>query len=818
MTESHTLMFFSVSTPPLPRRPVPIPDDTDANLPQTNSSKGSRKKAPIPPKRTSSFKDQSGRPSNKGPPTRDITLPETVVETETQTDTTSPDNTPEELDSIDSVLDREFQFLNDTARSGSSSDEKLSSTPGSSLERGLDPRIVARSRSRSSSRERSLSESSPAKTSSEQKTPDTDISESSLPLPPPPPPAQLEKMMMMEKVPFRASLRKTKAGERIRKSSDFEEGSKSDTGDETQTVASLEESNVRQVISRYGTIPKGARIGAYLASLENNKSQSTNNEIDNSFPSPTKERVGGGGEDTGHMPTPEVARKVEEWRAGVERSMAEERAKDSGKDSDKDSGNSTEHNVKPSAIFRSSSIHTMSVASGDTKPPLSALFQRQKSDLSSPGAGGNKGGPPLPSQPPPPRDSQPHGSPVPEWKRAKPKPSPRIQPRRLRTVGDDPPDNKPEKTTVSVATVHMFPPRNPSSSSEEVIMECKSLDLKDQKSVGEYVSTENFRNKLSPPVPKKPGFGQANVPTPETPVYKWAEKVDRDGGGRNNSTDQSQNSSSNSVIDQVSKDRSKAPWEKGSPVGKLDVVNQLRLSSLTIGASTTDNAISSTKSSSSKPKFPFVKQDSTEGKDKSKSKESKSKISSTSTDSKTGIKDKSPTSGTQGAGARAVLPGARQVLPGSKKVLPTLSAASTNAPSPSSITQQRAQRPTLHRVNSDKDKTSPAGDGEAISKTQLQTLSKKLNLSLEALNSTASKHTSNFMHLSEEVQSFYDACSSYVESLPPHGKFHFRELMTTLQSLAESLKTCSGSNVREYDKLLGRLQTAIKDIDVKLSR
>ena len=89
---------------------------------------------------------------------------------------------------------------------------------------------------------------------------------------------------------------------------------------------------------------------------------------------------------------------------------------------------------------------------------------------------------------------------------------------------------------------------------------------------------------------------------------------------------------------------------------------------------------------------------------------------------------------------------------------------------------------------------------------------------MASLNLNKTKHTSNFMHLSEEVQSFYTACSSYVESLPPHGKFQFRELLTNLQAIAESLKTCSGGNAREYDKLLSRLQNSIRDINTVLAR
>ena len=715
---------------------------------------------------------------------------------------------------MDSVVDREFQFLNENVRSGSSSEEKLSSTPGSSLdrtpgsslERGLDPRTVVEARSRSSSRERSLSESSPLKTSSEMKTPDTDLSDASLPLPPPPPPDQLEKMMEdgKDRAPFRHHLRKTKAGERIRKSTDLEEGSRLEHEAST-TLGSLEETNVRNVISRYGTIPKGARIGAFLASLEQNSEDCgvNPNNTEHTFISPSKENGNSDSvQEEIHVPTPEVTRKVEEWKAGVERSMAENKTKDGSKDSDKDSGNSTEHNVKPSAILRSSSSHTMTVGPpADTKPALSAFFQRQKSDLTSPGAASTTapGSSPCSEQQPP-QPQQSHGSPVPEWKRAKPKPSPRVQPRRPRPAweaSDGPKasaEGKLEKTVIS-ATVNIFPPRNPSSSSEEVVLENKSLETKSKvdssKSTGvDYASTDCLlRNKLSPPVPKKPGLSHS--------VDNGSIKKDKI------TVDSVQKKSPDSVIEGITKGRNKALWEKSSPVGKLDFSVQLRPTlPATTGAGHGETNSKLTTTSSSKSKFPFLKQDSADRKDKSKS---QAKDEGKSVD----VCSTSP-----GAPKSYLPPGARPVLPGSKQVLPSLS----NSSAPSSNTPQRTQRVSLQRVNSDKERPAPEEPGEPPSKDQLKELSKKLSSSLEALNSTASKHTSNFMHLSEEVQGFYDACSGYVESLPPHGKFHFRELLTTLQGLAENLKTCSGSNVKEYDKLLGRLQSTIKDIDTKLSR
>ncbi|XP_069935874.1 tyrosine-protein kinase Abl isoform X3 [Cherax quadricarinatus] len=65
-----------------------------------------------------------------------------------------------------------------------------------------------------------------------------------------------------------AGLRDPKAGgERIRRGRMEKAESQSGTGGKHLTVAALEVHNVKRAINRYGTLPKGARIGAYLESL-----------------------------------------------------------------------------------------------------------------------------------------------------------------------------------------------------------------------------------------------------------------------------------------------------------------------------------------------------------------------------------------------------------------------------------------------------------------------------------------------------------------------------------------------------------------------
>ena len=830
--------------------PRPPPDSPDQTLTQAAHilAKASRKRAPVPPKRTSSFKDTQihGSASPSIPP-----LPETLIEMENNPDFYSSEHTPEELDALDSV-DKEFQFLNENNKMLSSSDEKLS-TPASQSRSGSLDRVRDRigfvdNSPRSSSRERSLDDleqSSPGKSGSPLKTPDTDLSDSSAALPPPPPevvfpppppPEELElelepiqsppspksakkqqqiRQQVFPKGPvpmLRSSLRKTKPTSEFQKR-EKEDGVQSESGDykHPKTIGSLEESNVKQVISQYGTIPKGARIGAFLASLEQNnqdkdssvvaKLQSPSNDR-----SPTDKFVHKEGSRS-LQPTPEVTRKVEEWRIGVELSMNIEK-----NDTDE------EHNVKPSSIFRSSSIHAMPGSEDNNDTGLGGSLKRQKSDLTKPNKDDRSR-----------RNSDNRlllqnmgikenmDAPIPEWKRQIQKPtfSPRAVQRSIKQVRPELKEQTSlDQTTGCKDNVKSAPPmlrpfqRKPSSSADDAQVESKTLDKNINTENTEYASRDSLARKFSPPVPKKPVL-QSSVDG----------KKDGMGGEMTKSTDSSQDGSVDAVIDTIPVGKlNKSLWERDKEdttdnknrdkerLSKKDKKQDKRDKK-----GTKPTSPSPVEKEKGKSKFPFLRssqESSTKGQNYSPSRDPSKPVG----------KHLPP-------GAQPVLPGAG--LPGARQVLPGGPMLPVQKPSVSSVTPCSSSQPVL-KVQStsvqlnkiDKPDKESKNDSESrpISKEKLQTLSKNLTSSLASLNLNKTKHTSNFMHLSEEVQSFYTACSSYVESLPPHGKFQFRELLTNLQAVAESLKTCSGGNAREYDKLLSRLQNSIRDINTVLAR
>lgn len=99
-----------------------------------------------------------------------------------------------------------------------------------------------------------------------------------------------------------------------------------------------------------------------------------------------------------------------------------------------------------------------------------------------------------------------------------------------------------------------------------------------------------------------------------------------------------------------------------------------------------------------------------------------------------------------------------------------------------------------------------------VTKETIIDASNRLKSCIDSLASTGNKSSLNFMVLSEEVQSFYDMCSKFIDDLPPHAKFHTKELLSRLQSQQQNLKTYSSSSPTGGNQLLGDIQSLNKEI------
>ncbi|KAL8599730.1 hypothetical protein ACOMHN_031885 [Nucella lapillus] len=111
--------------------------------------------------------------------------------------------------------------------------------------------------------------------------------------------------------------------------------------------------------------------------------------------------------------------------------------------------------------------------------------------------------------------------------------------------------------------------------------------------------------------------------------------------------------------------------------------------------------------------------------------------------------------------------------------------------------------------------TSSMGEVEDSSPVTLERIvevSERLRSSIDNLAVVGSKTSTNFMVLSEEVQAFHNLCNRFIDSLPPHAKFHLRELLSRLLGHSQSLKTFSSSSPTAGGSLLADLRAVIHDI------
>ena len=172
-------------------------------------------------------------------------------------------------------------------------------------------------------------------------------------------------------LPQSASLRHKKRSERPRLNTSH---SMEADGDDSVTVGKLDVNNVAQTINRYGTIPKGVRIGEYLASMQSDSSHH-HRELE------TVEDHDSGTDSASVSSCPALhPNGLQSGLAGATTTeLAAIQGKLGSKGAKKDSevGITLESNVRPSAVVKSQSSH---VIVDNPKAQYSGL-QRQKSDL-----------------------------------------------------------------------------------------------------------------------------------------------------------------------------------------------------------------------------------------------------------------------------------------------------------------------------------------------------------------------------------------------------------------------------------------------------
>lgn len=79
---------------------------------------------------------------------------------------------------------------------------------------------------------------------------------------------------------------------------------------------------------------------------------------------------------------------------------------------------------------------------------------------------------------------------------------------------------------------------------------------------------------------------------------------------------------------------------------------------------------------------------------------------------------------------------------------------------------------------------------------------------------------SQWVQLSERLNSLQSSCVSFAdnETLPPHTKFHFRELVTRIENQSWSLRSAGSKNLQDNEKLVLEVGQSLKQISNALHR
>jgi hypothetical protein len=490
-------------------------------------------------------------------------------------------------------------------------------------------------------------------------------------------------------LPHHASLRKKRMERPKLNTSHSMEGD----NEEGITVGKLDVNNVTQTINKYGTIPKGVRIGEYLASMQSDAAAQQHRELS------TVEDHDSGTDTASVSSCPALQPN------GIQQSMASsvstsviglasgilELKGARGDDDDGGGGIQLESNIRPSAVVKSQSSH---VIIDNPKAQYSGL-QRQKSDL-------------VPGMKPPSME----GRESPLQGDQRPKPSPRFSRLFLDQTENVLKLEDPDKHVQS-------PSDRPTSSPK--LLHGKTV-MKDspysQSSESTLVSSPDsvFDNRLKgseQKVPLRPPFPK---PRSDSATEEFSREVNPAEAGDSNSNA--------SLLSKVAKFQqvgsefsSFRPFQRGEPAR---------------------DSFKDDKSAKVPPDIPT----------KPRSQDDKPIIS--------GLKP-------VGAGT-----------------------------------------PTYNNGE-----TPGNGNQQVVTKETIVSASDRLKLCIDSLSTAGNKSSVNFMELVEEMQCFYDMCSIFIDSLPPHAKFHTKELLSRLQSQQQNLKTFTSSTPTGGGSLLGDIQSVI---------
>ncbi|KAJ8300140.1 hypothetical protein KUTeg_021659 [Tegillarca granosa] len=488
----------------------------------------------------------------------------------------------------------------------------------------------------------------------------------------------------------------------------------SGSGNGSVTIGRLDVNNVTKAISRYGTIPKGRRIEAYLASMESDMERQGVQDL------PTVEDHDSG-TDTASIQScpnllPDDYTHHGEAVATTSTTVTQPPTPSSQASRTNDQCIKPEPNVKPSSFVKSQSQHTL--IDNQNSPYSSSPLQRHKSDLTHSGTTAMV-------------DTSSSVIGTREYSDPKPKPSPRLS-RMFHEVNQDAPPlplhSKPQTMYKSLGSGKDSP-------------DAGSPDM-DTRKQSDYKSPPP-RPQLAP---KHRSASTGDYPRPEE--EHWNNAIS------STNAQSGDDKQSASVLSKVAMFQSQKPEALGLSSFKSFSRGDPGRDSFRDDKSTSDSVGIS--ESSYKPQI------------------SKDDVI---------YKPVLPKSVPQGVGLQSSLM--------SKSMIETLE--------------------TVPETSYSQGQSSDS-DTPKVSREMVLSESKNLQSSIDSLTAAGNKTSTNFMVLSEQIIHFYEICSHFIDSMPPHAKFHAKELLTRLQAHSESIKLFCSTSPTGGGKLINDIRTTIQEI------
>lgn len=132
--------------------------------------------------------------------------------------------------------------------------------------------------------------------------------------------------------------------------------------------------------------------------------------------------------------------------------------------------------------------------------------------------------------------------------------------------------------------------------------------------------------------------------------------------------------------------------------------------------------------------------------------------------------------------------------------------------------QLQGRQSQTGNANSAEVPTNTFSTSEPVNINSIKQASDRLQSCIELLAQAGNKSSTNFLLLSEQVLNFYDLCSQYIDDLPPHAKFHVRELLSRMQTHSQNLKTYTSTTPLGGSHLLDEIKTTNREIMTVIQR